>query len=132
MDVADPERVDLVVLEVEDLMKGFGYVDVPIVRGSALGALLAVTEGRFGDPWVTSIETLVATMDRAIPDPVRDFAAPFLMPVEAVLTITGIGTVVTGRVTRGTVAIGDKLELVGRAEDAREIVITGIESFHRE
>ena len=72
-------------------------------------------------------------MDRAIPLPVRDLAAPFLMPIESVHTITGIGTVVTGRVTRGVVAVGDTLELVGRTDsEPRPIVITRVESFHRE
>lgn len=107
LDVADPELVDLVVLDVDELLRGFGYADVPIVKGSALGALTAVTEGRLADPWVATIDELVATLDRAIPAPVRDYAAPFLMPVESVHTITGIGTVVTGRVSRGVVRIGD-------------------------
>jgi elongation factor Tu len=132
MDVADPELVDLVVLDVDELLRGFGYADVPIVKGSALGALTAVTEGRLADPWVATIDELVATLDRAIPDPVRDYAAPFLMPVESVHTITGIGTVVTGRVSRGIVRIGDTIELVGRTDTAQAIVVTGIESFHRE
>ncbi|NVB83235.1 MAG: elongation factor Tu [Kofleriaceae bacterium] len=132
MDVADPELVDLVVLEIDDLLRGFGYADVPIVKGSALGALHAVTAGRVDDPWVATIEELVATMDRTIPDPARDFTSPFLMPVESVLTITGIGTVVTGRVSRGTVKVGDTLELIGRTDERRPFVITGIESFHRE
>ncbi|HSD88032.1 MAG TPA: elongation factor Tu [Kofleriaceae bacterium] len=132
MDVADPELVDLVILEIEELLRGFGYVDVPIVKGSALGALHAVTEGRLGDPWVATIDELVATMDRTIPEPVRDLRSPFLMPVESVHAITGIGTVVTGRVSRGVITVGDALELVGRTEVTRDIVITGIESFHRE
>ena len=132
MDVADPELVDLVVLDVDELLRGFGYADVPIVKGSALGALTAVTEGRLADPWVATIDELVATLDRTIPDPVRDYAAPFLMPVESVHTITGIGTVVTGRVSRGIVRIGDTIELVGRTDTAQAIVVTGIESFHRE
>jgi elongation factor Tu len=133
MDVADPELVDLVVLDVDELLRQFGYADVPIVKGSALRALHAAAAGQLTDPWVATIDELVATMDRAIPDPVRDLAAPFLMPVEGVHTITGIGTVVTGRVSRGVVAVGDALEVVGRTEgDPRAIVITGIESFHRE
>ena len=132
LDVADPELVDLVVLEIDELLRSLGYVDAPIVRGSALGALVAAGEGRMDDPWVATIDELVATLDRAIPEPARDFTAPFLMPVESVHTITGIGTVVTGRVSRGIVAVGDTLELVGRGETAQPIVITGIESFHRE
>ncbi len=127
LDVAEPELVDLVVLELDELLRGLGYHDVPMVRGSALGALQ-------GDPrWVASIETLVATLDVAIPDPVRDLTAPFLMPVEGVHTIDGIGTVVTGRVSRGIVTVGETLEVVGRRDgELVPVVITGIESFHRE
>ncbi len=127
LDVAEPELVDLVVLELDELLRGLGYRDVPVVRGSALGALQ-------GDPrWVASIEELVATLDTAIPDPIRDLTAPFLMPVEGVHTIDGIGTVVTGRVSRGVVAVGDTLEVVGRRDgELVPVVITGIESFHRE
>jgi elongation factor Tu len=133
MDVADPELVDLVVLDIDELLRQFAYVDVPIVKGSALRALAAAAEGRLDDPWVATIDELVATMDRAIPDPVRDVTSPFLLPVEGVHTITGIGTVVTGRVSRGVVAVGDTLEVVGRTDgEPRAIVITGIESFHRE
>ena len=132
LDVADPELVDLVVLEVDDLLRAHGYVDVPVVRGSALGAYRAVRDGRVdGDRWVASIEELVATMDRAFPEPVRDLASPFLMPVEAVHTIDGIGTVVTGRVTRGVLHVGDTVEILGRGA-GREAVVTGIERFHRE
>jgi len=133
MDVADPELVDLIMLEIDELLRQFGYVGVPIVKGSALGALHAIAEGRLADPWVATIDELVATLDVAIPTPVRDDAAPFLMPVETVLTIDGIGTVVTGRVARGTVAVGDTLEIVGRRDgEVRPVVVTGIESFHRE
>ena len=133
LDVADPELVDLVVLEVEELLRSFGYHDVPVVRGSALGALAAATAGRMDDPWVATIDELVATMDRAIPDPVRDLAAPFLMAVEGVHTIDGIGTVVTGRVARGTLPVGATVEIVGRKDgEIEDVVVTGIESFHRE
>ena len=125
MDVADPELVDLVVLEIGELLAGFGYRDVPVVRGSALGALA-------GDPiWIASIDELVATMDRAIPTPVRDLASPFLMPVEGVHTIDGVGTVVTGRVARGVLAAGAEVEIVGRTDERRVVVVTAIESFHR-
>jgi elongation factor Tu len=123
LDVADAELVDLVVLDVGELLAQFGYRDVPVVRGSALGAL-------YGDAkWIATIEELVATLDRAIPEPVRDVTSPFLMTVEGVHTVEGIGTVVTGRVDRGVVAVGDTLELI---DARRPIVITGIESFHRE
>ena len=132
MDVADSELVDLVVLEIDELLRQFGYADVPIVKGSALRALQAAANGRLDDPWVATIDELVATMDRAIPEPMRDLTAPFLMPVEGVHTITGIGTVVTGRVSRGVVMVGDTLEVVGRRDGERAVVITGVESFHRE
>src|SRR5580704_5097792 len=123
LDVADPELVDLVVLDVAELLAQHGYSDVPVVRGSALRALE-------GDPrWIATIDELVAVMDRAIPTPVRDVTSPFLMTVEGVHTIEGIGTVVTGRVGRGVVHVGDTLELI---DSGRPIVITGIESFHRE
>jgi elongation factor Tu len=133
MDVADKELVDLVILELDELLRGFGYIDVPVVTGSALCALAAATAGRMDDPWVATIDELVATMDRAIADPVRDTAAPFLIAVEGVHTIDGIGTVVTGRVARGTLRVGEKLDIVGRKDGAVEdVVVTGIESFHRE
>jgi elongation factor Tu len=133
LDVADRELVDLVVLEVGELLAQHGYHDVPVVLGSALGALAAATAGRLDDPWVATIDQLVATMDRAIPDPVRDVTSPFLMAVEGVHTIDGIGTVVTGRVGRGTLPVGATVELVGRKDgEVEAIVVTGVESFHRE
>jgi elongation factor Tu len=123
LDVADPELVDLVVLDVAELLAQHGYAGAPIVRGSALRALE-------GDPtWIATIDELLATMDRAIPTPVRDVTSPFLMTVEGVHTIEGIGTVVTGRVGRGVIEVGDTVELI---DSGRPIVITGIESFHRE
>ncbi|MFT3694946.1 MAG: elongation factor Tu [Kofleriaceae bacterium] len=123
MDIADPELVDLIVLEVEDLLRAHGYTDVPIVKGSALGALAGE------DRWVATIDELVATMDKAIPEPMRDTTSPFMMTVEGVHTIDGIGTIVTGRVARGILAVGDTVEL---AETGKQIVVTGIESFHHE
>jgi elongation factor Tu len=132
MDVADAELVDLVALEIGELLQRFGYEDVPVVRGSALRALAAVTENRMTDPWLTTIDELVATMDRAIPLPVRDFAAPFLFPIEGVHTIDGIGTVVTGRVARGTLTPGTAVEIIGRPDGLPlSTVVTGVEAFHR-
>ena len=132
LDVADPELVDLVVLETDELLRAHGYPDVPVVRGSALGALVAAEAGRLDDPWAASIEALVATLDRAIPDPIRDLDAPFLMTVESVVTIEGRGTVVTGRVGRGVLRAGETVEVVGRgADEPRRVVVTAIESFHR-
>ena len=123
LDVADAELVDLVVLDIDDLLRRHGYADVPIVKGSALGAVHGVPM------WRATIDALLATMDRAIPEPVRDVTSPFFMPVEGVHTIEGLGTIVTGRVGRGIVEVGATLEVVG---DGRAIVVTGIESFHRE
>ncbi|MGE5183709.1 MAG: elongation factor Tu [Acidobacteriota bacterium] len=131
LDVADPELVDLVVLEVGELLARFGYRDVPVVRGSALRALYDATEGR-DTAWTAAIEELVAAMDRTIPDPVRDFASPFLIPIEGVHAIKGIGTIVTGRVARGVLAAGGTVEAFGRDGEPRAIVVTGVESFHRE
>ncbi len=134
VDAADPELAPLIVLDAEELLRAHGYVDVPVVRGSALQALLAIAEGRLDDPWVAAIDELVATLDRVIPEPVRDRTSPFLMPVEQVLTIDGRGTVITGRVSRGVLAVHDTVEIVGRSLDGepRRAVVTAIESFHRE
>jgi elongation factor Tu len=131
LDVADPELVDLVVLDVGELLSKFGYRDVPVVKGSALRALYDASEGR-NTTWTEAIEALVTTMDRTIPDPVRDFTSPFLMPIEGVHAIKGIGTIVTGRVARGVLAVGGTVEAFDRDGEPRAIVVTGIESFHRE
>jgi len=139
MDVAGAdELVDLVVLEVDELLCAHGYPDAPVVKGSALRALQAIEAGDLDDPWVAAIDELVETLDRTIPDPVRDVTSPLLVTVEAVHTIDGIGTVVTGCVGRGTVRVGDRVDILGgrRAGDVVaepvSAVITGIESFHRE
>ena len=128
-DVADPELVDLVVAETEDLVRAHGFGDVPIVRGSALRAVEAVDAGKLDDPHVQSIKDLVRALDEHVPDPIRDTTAPFLMPVQDVCTIAGRGTVVTGRVERGVLRIGDTLAVVGME---REVVVTGIQSFHED
>jgi len=134
VDVADPELVELVVLETQELLAAQGYRDVPVVRGSALQALLAVDAGRAGDPACACIVALVDALDRHIPDPERDFTSPFLMPIEDVVTIPGRGTVVTGRVQRGVLALGATVEVVGLADGdrPRAVVVTGIQSFHRD
>ena len=138
IDVADPELVDLVVLEVQELLAAQGYKDAPIVRGSALEALLAIEDGKVDDPACECIVQLVEALDWFIPDPERDFESPFLMPIEDVLTIPGRGTVVTGRVQRGVIAIGATVEVIGLAERGtggdppRKVVVTGVQSFHRD
>jgi elongation factor Tu len=133
IDVADAELVDLVVLETEELLRSQGYAHVPIVKGSALAALRAVDEGVPDDPRTQCIRDLVAALD-TFPDPVRDFAAPFLMPIEGVVSIEGRGTVVTGRVERGVLPAGATVEIIGLREGAgaRTAVVTGIQSFHRD
>jgi elongation factor Tu len=135
VDVADPELVELVVLEIEELLAAHGYRDVPVVRGSALRALEAANAGRFASDETACIRELVATLDTRIPDPVRDFAGPFLMPVEDVFTIEGRGTVVTGRVERGVLPKGAAVEIVGLVDAGakpRAVVVTGIQSFHKD
>jgi len=134
IDVADPELVDLVVLETQELLAAQGYKDDPIVRGSALKALLAIEDGKVDDPACECIVQLVDALDWFIPDPERDFVSPFLMPIEDVLTIPGRGTVVTGRVQRGVITIGAEVEIVGLADGdkPRKVVVTGIQSFHRD
>ncbi|MGW2156380.1 elongation factor Tu [Nonomuraea sp. NPDC001699] len=121
-DGADPELTDLVELELADLLAEQGYRDVPMVRVSGLRALE-------GDPvWTASVEALLRAVDEHIPVPVRYVDAPFLMPVENVLTVTGRGTVVTGAIERGTVRVGDTVEAVGLG-DGFTAVVTGVETF---
>jgi elongation factor Tu len=135
VDVADPELLELVELEVADQLAAQGYLGVPFVRGSALEALRAVERGDFGSEATACIRALVETLDRAIPDPVRDYKAPFLMPVEGVITVAGRGTVVTGRVERGTLRPGDSVEIVGllgEDQKPREVVVRGMQAFHKD
>jgi elongation factor Tu len=123
-DAGDPELLDLVELEVRELLERSGYpaADVPVVRVSGLRALE-------GDPkWTASIEQLLNAVDASVPVPERYLDAPFLMPIENVLTITGRGTVVTGAIERGVVQVGDAVEIVGFAP-AFSAVVTGVETF---
>ncbi|MFE2305858.1 elongation factor Tu, partial [Streptomyces sp. NPDC059411] len=124
-DAGDPELTDLVELEVRELLtaNGYGGDTAPVVRVSGLGALE-------GDPrWTSAIEALLDAVDTYVPMPVRYTDAPFLMPVENVLTITGRGTVVTGAVERGSVRMGDRVGLLGGDGEAVESVVTGLETF---
>ena len=135
VDVSDPELLDLVEMEVGEMLTSQGYKDVPFVRGSALKALQAIEAGTPDDAATECIKKLVATLDSAIPDPTRDFTSPFLMPIEGVVTISGRGTVVTGRVERGTLKVGDTVELVGlmgEDEKPRVIVVTGTQAFRKD
>jgi len=126
--VDDPELLELVEMEVRDLLNEYGFPgdDTPIIQGSALGAL--------EDPnsqWGDKILELMDAVDSWIPDPQREKDKPFLMPVEDVFTITGRGTVATGRVERGTLKLSDEVEIVGIKEDIRKVVVTGIEMFRK-
>jgi len=127
--VDDPELLDLVELEVRELLSNYEFPgdEVPVIRGSAWKALqTADLKGPDGD----SIRELMKAIDEYIPLPVRDVDKPFLMPVEDVFSITGRGTVGTGRVERGTVKVGEKLERVG-IKETKETVVTGVEMFRK-
>ena len=125
--VDDEEILELVEVEVRELLsaQGFAGDDVPVVRVSGLKALE-------GDPvWVKSIEDLLDAVDESVPDPLREVDKPFLMPIEDVFTITGRGTVVTGRVERGTLKLNEEVEIVGIKEKAIKTTVTGVEMFRK-
>ena len=124
--VDDEEILELVEMEVRELLASQEFdEDAPVVRVSAFKAL----EG--DEQWVKSVQDLMAAVDESIPDPVRDMDKPFLMPIEDVFTITGRGTVVTGKVERGKLAINSEIEIVGIRE-AQKTTVTGIEMFHKQ
>ena len=126
--VDDEELLDLVEMEVRELLDEYEFPgdDTPIVRGSALKAL----EDPMG-PWGDKIIELMDAVDSYIPEPVRDTEKPFLMPVEDVFSITGRGTVATGRVERGVLKVSDEVEIVGIADEIRKVVVTGVEMFRK-
>ena len=126
--VDDEELLDLVEMEIRELLNDYGFPgdDVPIIRGSALKAL----EDPNG-PWGDKIMDLMNAVDEAIPEPEHENDKPFLMPVEDVFTITGRGTVATGRVERGTLKLNDEVELIGIKDEGRKTVVTGIEMFRK-
>jgi elongation factor Tu len=132
VDIADPELLDLVELEVGEMLQIYGFRETAFVRGSALRALEAAQRGDREDPNLRGIAELVQTLDERVPLPERDVSSPFLMPIEGVCTIPGRGTVVTGRVERGVLELGHEVEVVGRSDAAREVVVTGIQEFHRD
>ncbi len=130
--VDDPELLELVEMEIRDLLTKYGFPGdkTPIIKGSALKALEAAEAGKVDDPACACIGELMDALDTYVPDPVRATDKPFLLPVEDVFTITGRGTVATGRVERGTVKMGDVVEIVG-IKDTKTTTITGIEMFHK-
>ena len=134
VDIADPELLELVEMEVSEQLESQGYTDTTFVFGSALQALRAVEEGRLDDPALRCIDELVAALDASIPDPVRDYEAPFMMPIEGVHTIDGIGTVVTGRVERGVLKPGATIEIVGLVDGdlkPRQVIVTSVQAFRK-
>jgi elongation factor Tu len=124
--VDDEELLELVEMEITEQLEEYGFTDCPIIKGSALKAL-EDPNGEWGD----KIMELMDTVDSYVPDPIRDTDKPFLMPVEDVFSITGRGTVATGRVERGTLHLSDEVEIVGVKEDIRKVVVTGIEMFRK-
>ena len=132
----DPELLELVEMEITDTLENQGFKDCPIVRGSALKALEKASSGApdaevLAAPECQCILKLMDTIDSYIPTPERDTAKPFLLPVEDVFTISGRGTVATGRVERGTARVGDPAEIVGLIEKPVSTTITGLEMFHK-
>ncbi|MFO0845009.1 MAG: elongation factor Tu [Gemmataceae bacterium] len=128
--VEDPDMLDLIELELRDLLNRYEFPgdEVPIVRGNARAALAS---GGKDDAACNCIDELAEALDRYIPIPPREDEKPFLMSIEAVHQIEGVGTVVTGKVERGRVRLKEKVEVVGLAREARECVVTGLEMFHR-
>ena len=131
--VDDEELLELVEMEVRDLLSKYDFPgdDTPVIKGSALNAMTAGLNGDFsGEAWAP-IQELLDAIDSYIPDPARATDQPFLMPVEDVFTITGRGTVATGRVERGVVKMGDKVQIVGLSDEIRETTVTGVEMFRK-
>ena len=125
--VDDPELLDLVEMEVRDLLTKYDFDgdNTPVIRGSALGALN-------GEPqWEAKVEELMAAVDSWIPLPKRENEKPFLMPVEDVFSITGRGTVATGRIETGVIHVGDKVQIVGLSDEFKDTTVTGVEMFRK-
>jgi elongation factor Tu len=127
--VDDPEILDLVELEVRELLKKYNFPgdEIPVIRGSALGAMEKPEDGKAAE----CIWQLMEAVDSYIPTPVRAVDKPFLMPIEDIFSITGRGTVVTGRVERGVVKVGEEVEIVGMQAETRKTVVTGVEMFRK-
>lgn len=130
--VDDPELLELVEVEVRDLLNEYEFPgdEVPVIKGSALKALECGC-GKRECEWCGKILELIDALDNYIPEPQRDIDKPFLMPIEDVFSITGRGTVVTGRIERGRIKSGDEVEIVGLARDTKKTVVTGVEMFRK-
>ena len=130
--VDDPELIELVELEVRELLSKYNFPgdEIPVIVGSAQKALEDLVAGKADGEWVKSVWDLLDAVDNYIPTPQRDVDKPFLMPVEDVFTISGRGTVATGRVDRGRVHTGDEVEIIG-LHDTRKSVVTGVEMFRK-
>ncbi len=126
--VDDEELLELVEMEIRDLLSEYEFPgdDIPVIKGSALRALEDPTSD-----WANAIHELMAAVDDYVPTPERDTDKPFLMPVEDVFSITGRGTVATGRVERGIVKVGDEIEIIGIHEETKKSVVTGVEMFRK-
>ena len=132
--VDDEELLELVEMEIRELLSSYDFPgdDLPVIRGSAFQAMDCLANGGSpDDPRCACIQALLDAVDAYIPAPVRDNEKPFLMPVEDVFTITGRGTVATGRVERGELRVGDKVEIVGLMDKAKDTTVTGIEMFRK-
>ncbi len=125
--VDDEELLELVEMEVRELLSVYEFPgdDIPVIQGSALGAL----NGE--DQWVAKVDELMAAVDDYIPTPAREVDRPFLMPVEDVFSITGRGTVVTGRVERGQIKVGEPVDIIGMQEEKQSSTVTGVEMFRK-
>ena len=130
--MSDPELLELVEMELRELLNGYGFPGdtTPIVRGSALQALESTSTDP-NAPEYASIKELLRVVDEYIPEPKRDTEKPFMMPIEDVFSIKGRGTVVTGRVDRGKIKVGDPVEIVGLRDKSMSSVVTGVEMFHK-
>jgi elongation factor Tu len=128
--VDDEELIDLVEMEVRDLLSSYEFPgdEVPVVKGSALKAL---EEDNPDGPWTQKIYELMDAVDSYFPEPARETDKPFLMPIEDVFSITGRGTVVTGRIERGVVHTGDQVEIIGLSYETKKTVVTGVEMFRK-
>lgn len=128
----DPELIELVEMELRELLNEYGFPgdETPIVKGSALHALESKSEDLDAEEY-ESIRELLRVIDEYIPEPVRETDKPFMMPIEDVFTIKGRGTVVTGRIERGTIHTGDPVELIGMQDEIINTVVTGVEMFHK-